>query len=49
MRVFVYSKITLHVSGLYRTHHQEYINLYQKLQLQFDVLLMMGVIETRNK
>ena len=23
-------------------------NLYQKLQLQFDVLLMMGAIDTRN-
>ena len=23
-------------------------DLYQKLQLQFDVLLMMGAIETRN-
>jgi len=24
-------------------------DLYQKLQLQFDVLLMMGAIDTRNK
>jgi len=44
MQVFIYCKITLHVSGVYRTHHQEYI----KLQLQFDVLLMMGAIDTRN-
>ena len=52
----------LHVSGVYSTHHQEYIklghaggrlllwhyDLYQKLQLQFDVLLMMGTVDTRN-
>jgi len=25
MQVFIYCKITLHVSGVYRTHHQEYI------------------------
>jgi len=25
-----------------------YYDLYQKLQLQFDVLLMMGVTDTRN-
>ena len=73
-----------HVSGVHRTHHQEYIklklqllvqimvsqqqpsasvaqlgnaggrlllchyDLYQKLQLQFDVLLMVGAIDTRN-
>ena len=48
MQVFIYCKITLHFSGVYRTHHQEYIKLYQKLQLQFEVLLMMGVIDTRN-
>ena len=30
MQVFIYSKITLNVSGVHRTHHQEYI----KLQLQ---------------
>ena len=30
MQVFIYCKITLHVSGVHRTHHQEYI----KLQLQ---------------
>ena len=27
MQVFIYSKITLHVSGVYRTHHEEYIKL----------------------
>ena len=26
-QVFIYCKITLHVSGVYRTHHQEYIKL----------------------
>ena len=30
MQVFIYCKITLHVSHVHRTHHQEYI----KLQLQ---------------
>ena len=23
MQVFIYCKITLHISGVYRTHHQE--------------------------
>jgi len=27
MQVFIYCKITLHVSGVYRTRHQEYIKL----------------------
>ena len=66
LQVFIYCKITLHVSGVYRTHHQEYIKLKLQLlvqvivseqqpsasvafrQLQFDVLLMMGAIDTRN-
>ena len=26
MQVFIYCKITLHVLGVHRTHHQEYIN-----------------------
>ena len=30
MQVFIYCKITLHVSGVHRTHHRENI----KLQLQ---------------
>jgi len=30
MQVFIYCKIILHVSGVHRTHHQEYI----KLELQ---------------
>ena len=34
MQVFIYCKITLYVSGVYRTHHQEYI----KLQLQLMTL-----------
>ena len=25
MQVSIYCKMTLHVSGIYRTHHQEYI------------------------
>ena len=83
MQVFIYCKFTLHVSGVHRTHHQEYINLllqplvqvivseqqpssnvalghvggrlllryydlYQRLQLQFYVRLMMGAMDTRN-
>ena len=27
VQVFIYCKITLHVSGVYRTHHQEYMKL----------------------
>ena len=27
MQVFIYCKITPHVSGVYRTYHQEYIKL----------------------
>ena len=27
MQVFIYCKITLHVSGVHRTHHQEYLKL----------------------
>ena len=30
MQVFIYCKIILHVSGVHRAHHQEYI----KLELQ---------------
>ena len=30
MQVFIYCKFTLHVSGVHRTHHQDYI----KLQMQ---------------
>jgi len=30
MQIFIYCKITLHVSGVHRAHHQVYI----KLQLQ---------------
>ena len=37
MQVFIYYKITLHVSGVYRTHHQEYIKL--QLQLLVQVLV----------
>jgi len=71
MQIFIYCKFTLHVSGVHRTHYQEYIklltaasgsghsnsattslycyyDLYQRLQLQFYVLLIMGVMDTRN-
>jgi len=42
MQVFIYCKITPHVSGVYRTHHQEYI----KVQLQ---LLVQVVSHVRGK
>ena len=34
MQVFIYCKITLHVSGVHRTHHQDYIKLQLQLLLQ---------------
>jgi hypothetical protein len=37
MQVFIYCKITIHVSGAYRTHHQEYIKL--ELQLLVQVIM----------
>jgi hypothetical protein len=37
MQVFIYCKITLHVSGVYRTYHQEYIKLYLQLLVQVIV------------
>ena len=27
MQVFIYCKINLHISGVYRTHYQEYVKL----------------------
>jgi hypothetical protein len=57
MQVFIYCKITLHVSGVHRTWLNDHIGgglllryyyLYQRLQLQFFVLLMMGAMDTRN-
>ena len=42
MQVFIYCKITLHVSGVYRTHHQEYI----KLQLQLLLKVVSRVRQT---
>ena len=39
MQVFIYGKITLHVSGFHRTHHQEYI----KLSLQPLVQVIVSV------
>ena len=37
MHVIIYYKITLHVSGVYRTHHQEYIKLWLQLLVQVIV------------
>ena len=34
MQVFIYCKITLHVSGVHRTNPQEYIKLYLQLLVQ---------------
>jgi hypothetical protein len=34
MQVFIYCKITLHISSVYRTHHQEYIKLQLQLLVQ---------------
>ena len=58
MQVFIYCKITLHISGVHRTRSHENIklrlqplvqvHLYQWLQLQFYVLLRMGAMDTRN-
>jgi hypothetical protein len=58
MQVFIYCEIALYVSGVQRIHHQafghvggrllqRYYDLYQKLQLQFYVHLMMGAKDTR--
>ena len=49
MQVFIYGNVAYrpigHVGG--RLLHR-YYDLYQKMQLQFYVLLMMGAIDTRN-
>ena len=37
MQVFIYWKITLHVSGVHRTHHQKYIKLYLQPLVQVIV------------
>ena len=37
MQVFIYCKITVHVSGVHRTHHQDYIKLYLQLLVQVIV------------
>ena len=34
MQVFIYCKITLYFSGVYHTHHQEYIKLQLPLLVQ---------------
>ena len=34
MQVFIYRKITLHVSGVHRTHYQEYIKMLLLLLVQ---------------
>jgi hypothetical protein len=58
MQVFIYCKITLHVSqqpscNVAKCHVAgrlllRYYDLFQKLQLQFYVLLMMGGMDTRS-
>jgi hypothetical protein len=42
MPVYIYCKITLRVSGIYHTHHLEYI----KLQLQLLVQVMVSEKQT---
>ena len=37
MQVFIYRKFILHVSGVHRTHHQEYIKLYLQPLVQVIV------------
>ena len=37
MQVFIYCKITLHVSDVYRAHHQEYIKLEMQLLVKVTV------------
>ena len=37
MQAFIYCKITLRVSGVYRAHHQEYIKLQLQLLVQVIV------------
>ena len=34
IQVFIYCKLTLHVPGVYRTNHQEYIRLLLQLLVQ---------------
>ena len=34
MQVFIYCEITLHVSGVHCTHHQEHIKFYLQLLVQ---------------
>ena len=41
MQVFIYCKITLNISDVYRTHHQEYI----KLQLQLLVQVIVSELQ----
>ena len=28
MQIFIYCKVALHILGVHRTHHQEYLELY---------------------
>jgi hypothetical protein len=39
MQVFIYCKITLRVSDVHRTHHQECIKLQLQLQLLIQVIV----------
>jgi len=43
MQIFIYCKVTLHVSGVTAQLYQ-YYDLYRRLRLQFLVLLMMGAV-----
>ena len=47
MQVFIYCKFALHVSGVYRTHHQEYIKLQLQLLVQVVSRLRATIIRQR--
>ena len=50
MQIFIYCKVTLHVSGVTAPIIRstipvyQYYDLYRRLRLQFLVLLMMGAV-----
>jgi len=53
MQVFIYYKFTVRVSGVHRTHHQEYIKLHLQplvqviLRISATTFLQCGLIRPR--